>query len=51
MAHARLFEERVSQEDFPRQGERDKRLALEVLPALSGPARRKSKAPFVPSFD
>jgi len=29
------------------QGERDWRLTLEVFPALSGPARRKTKAPFV----
>jgi len=42
-----LYEERVSQEDFLEQGEPERRLALEVSPALSGPARRKTQAPFV----
>jgi len=44
---ASLREERVSQEDIPRSGLARQRLTLEVFPALSGPARRKTKAPFV----
>jgi hypothetical protein len=45
--HVRLNGECVSQEGFPRLGRARQRLALEVSPALSGPARRKTKAPFV----
>jgi len=44
---ALLHEERVSQGDIPRSGSAKQRLTLEVFLALSGPARRKTKAPFV----
>jgi len=39
--------EHVSQEDNPRSGWARQRPALEVSPALTGPARRKTRAPFV----
>ncbi len=44
---ALLHEEQVSQEDFLVQGEQDSGLHSKSFPALSGPARRKTKAPFV----
>ena len=44
-ARPAVYEERVSQEDLPRQGEK-RRLALEVFSGPGGPARRKTKAPF-----